>query len=424
MHRFPTLAALLLVPALAACGDSAPAKPAPGAPGALGGGPAKLGRKMPEFTPSGIADDFKKYQELDSAFRHSRTEDEKTKAEKELEAWKAEFPARWEGKDVPGPECLKFAAMLQACKKYSEAATQVRKYLAVAPDDSPNFVNATTLLIVALAQSGDYDGADRELKASRETVYKTQEGARKGVEETIAKCMYDNGRLDQAVVHFEHQATSDWGDIEAAILGVDCYLRLGKTSDAVDLARRAGDFIKEGKKSDRVKQLQQQVALVGRPAPDFSAAKWWKGTGGPVSTQQLKGAVTVVFAWNMQKQWNKWFFERINALAKDYAEKGVQVIGISRLAKFDAFRMCTDANMTDEKELEFYDAWAREYQVNFPLAVGANGDEALIDAWACHVVPTYIVVGKDGSVTYVRTGKDELYFASLREMIDKALQKP
>ena len=72
--RHPSLASVLsafAVLALAGCGGSSPAPaPAEGEGGAapLGGGGGKsLGKKMPEFQPSGIKDDFKKLREAKDA---------------------------------------------------------------------------------------------------------------------------------------------------------------------------------------------------------------------------------------------------------------------------------------------------------------------------------------------------------------------
>jgi len=77
--------------------------------------------------------------------------------------------------------------------------------------------------------------------------------------------------------------------------------------------------------------------------------------------------------------------------------------------------------MSDDEELAFYDRWGEQYGVTYPLAVGAYGDPALIDAWVAHVVPCIVIVGKDGVVTYVRTGKEEEHFAILKEMVEQAL---
>jgi AhpC/TSA family protein len=424
-RRFAAVLLPVAALALAACGDSSSSPKAPGAaggpPGALA--PRKLGKKMPEFTPSGIAEDFKKWQELDSAVRHSTKEDEQDAAKKALDDFLKEFPARWEGKDVPPPEAYKYAVLLQKCRLYPQAINQVRRWIEVAPDDNVNYVNAHLCMIQCLASSGDFAGAENELNAIRETILKGRDMDRRGAEESIANSMLLGGQLEGAANHFDTIATGGMGDAENAILGVDCYLRLGKVADANRLATRMVEIVQGGHSADRVKWLQQQVALVGKPAPGFEGAKWWKGTGGPVTAENLKGKVTVVFVWNMKSSWNKWFFERLNAMVKDYAGKPFQVVGISRLARFDPRKMATKADMTDEEELELYDLWAQQYGNDYPLAVGGKDDEALVNAWAAYVVPSYIVIGKDGIISYVRTGKNPEHFIALREMVDKALAR-
>src|SRR5258706_7609499 len=126
----------------------------------------------------------------------------------------------------------------------------------------------------------------------------------------------------------------------------------------------------------------------------------------------------------MKSTLNKCFSERLTLLTKNYADKPLQVVGISRLAKFDPINMCTKPDMTEEDELKFYEMWCAQYSINYPLAVGAKDDDGLIDAWAGYVVPYFVLVGKDGNVTYMRTGKGTEHFAALREMLDKAMAGP
>ncbi|NUN51672.1 MAG: TlpA family protein disulfide reductase [Planctomycetaceae bacterium] len=155
------------------------------------------------------------------------------------------------------------------------------------------------------------------------------------------------------------------------------------------------------------------------PAPKLEARVLGEGH---LSLEDLRGKVVVVFSWNMQAQWAKWFFERLRRLHDDYAPRGVVVVGISRLHRFDPVRMEVDESMSEEAELMFYDAWTREYGVDHPLAVG-DRDGILMAAWAARVVPMFVVVGKDGNVAYVRTGKEEEHFGILREVLDRELAR-
>jgi tetratricopeptide (TPR) repeat protein len=378
---------------------------------------------MPEFQPSGVKEDFRKWQGLDGAVRGAKTEAEQAAASAALAAFLGEFPARWEGKEIPAPEAFMYAHLLQKCRLYPQAVVEVRRWIEVAPEDSVNYANAHLALIACLALSGDFPGAEAVLKEAWEGALKGREMDCRGAEEAIANAAMAAGNLELAANHYETLAVAGPGDVEDAILGVDCRLRLGKADEAVRLADRAAAAIKEGRAAERAKVLQQQVALVGKPSPGFSAARWWKGVGGPVTAESMKGKVTVVFSWNMKAAWAKWFFERLNRMVKDYAGRPVLFVGVSRLARFDPVNMCTDAELTDEKELVFYDMWTQQYEVACPLAVGAFQDTALVDAWAAHIVPAYVVVGKDGVVSYVRSGKNEEHFAALRGMVDRALER-
>ena len=426
MRRLASLVLpLSAVLSLAACGGGSSAPPAK--PGEPGGPPAvtgpKLGRKLPtDFTPSGVKDDWKKMVELEDAVKSSRKEDEQAAAKKALADYLADFPARWEGKTVPPAEACYFAIVLQKCKQYQKAAVEAARYIEVAPEDSPNALNCWTVKISSLAQAGDFDGAESELKSISETVFKNRETDLRRLQETIANSMLKGNRIDLAAENFRAQAEGS-SDMESAIQAVDCYLRLGRNDDAVRLARRMTDLIKEGKNVERAKWLVGQLELIGRPAPSLGGAKWWKGNGGPVAEADLKGKVSIVFTWNMKSQWNKFFFDRVAALLKDYADKPVQAIGLSRLAHYDPTTGGTKADMTEDQELQYYDMWCQQYPITYPLAIDGFEKLDLIDPWVGHVVPYYVVVGKDGNVFYVRTGKNEEHFAALKEMIDKALAK-
>ena len=102
---------------------------------------------------------------------------------------------------------------------------------------------------------------------------------------------------------------------------------------------------------------------------------------------ETESDVTLVFSWNMQARWIEYFFKRISKLHNDYSAQGIQIVGLSRLAKFDAMQGGTVPELTDDQELDQYQAWKNQYGVVYPLAVGAYGDTSLMDDWACNVIP-------------------------------------
>lgn len=429
MLSAPRLCLALATPLLlAACGGDSPSPSGPGGGGGGDGGkPVALGHQMPEYTPSGIKEDFKQWKEAKAAWSGARLEDEKTKLRQALDQLTTDLIAKWENREppVPAPEALYLATFLKEAHKHPEAVAQYRKYLSVADPTSGNFLNSTTALIGCLAETGDFDGAMAELKKSADTTYKDKDMDRMQAETSVALCMMNTGQVERAAAVFENLMTLGVGDPESALYAVDCYQRMGRNDEALRVAQKAADFYKEGRQADRMKVLLASASMLGRPSPDFSGARGWSGVGGPVTREMMQGKVVVVYSWNMQAQWMKWFYQRIGALNEEYAPKGVLFVGISRFAHFDANKMVTKADMTEEEELTFYDAWTREYKVTWPLAVGPFGDEGapFMDAWAGSIIPAITVVGKDGKVFYVRTGKNPEHMAALKEMIEKAVNK-
>ena len=402
--------------------DSAHAVPGePAAPVAAAPEPEPAPAPAP-FLPSGLKEDFKLFSGTKAAWKAARTEDARTEARAKLDALVAELVARWSARVVPAPEGQYWGTILREAGRHGEAVAAYRGYLAVSDPASANSLASTTNMIASLVDAGEFDGAAAELERAAATVYADRPEDRARAETALALGLMRAGRLEEAAARFGMIMDMGPGDPESALHGVDCLLRLGRTDAAARLAAAAAARFPEGRVADRMRLLVDQVALVGRPSPGFGAARWWKGEGPPPTEEELRGKVVVVYSWNMQAQWVRWFFERLNRLHADYAPRGVVVVGISRLHRFDPNKMVYDESMTEEQELMFYDAWKKEYAVAHPLAVGEY-DGALMEAWSARVIPMIVVVGKDGAVAYVRTGKDEEHFGILREVLERELAR-
>ena len=425
--RLASLAlACLALPALSSlggCGGSDPAPEGGAAPAVeTPKGPPK--KEMPKYDKSGILEEIKKWQDLRGAVKYAKTKEEKAAAEQAVADFQKAAVEKWGAKGVPAPEGYYLGILHDAAGDPVKAVLETRRYLDVAPEDHVNAPHALTLIIKCQSAQEDFDGAEATLAKGLAGTFQFKQAERAGAEATLAAALVKAGRFESAARHYEAVAALGTGDPESVIFAADCLQRIGRAPDGAALARKSVDLFKDqAKNADRMKLLARSCELVGQPAPGFEGARHWKGVGGPVVPEGLQGQVTVVFAWKMESRWIKQFFQRINQLHSDFADRGVQVIGISRLWKYDPSQGGTVADMTDERELEFYDMWAREYSVNYPLAVGAYGDESLMDAWAARVVPSEIVVGKDGKVAYTRVGKEEEHFAALRQMIEKELAK-
>ncbi len=424
-NRLAVLALVASV-ALPGCGGGkkpAEAKPETEAPKKVEA--QKPTKTMPKFDKSGIVDDLKKLRARREEVKHG-TREEKEKAQAELDTLLKEVEARWATKPVPDPEGY-YLAMVQTefLGKHAEAVTSLKRYLAVVPENSDNFGNAHGLLVRALLASGDLDGAEAALRTARAGPLGARPGDLQQGELALAGGLEKAGRLEAAARHFTAAFETGTADPEAAVFATDCLQRAGKPAEAVALARKALEVLKGSQSSEeRMKVRVAACLLVGKEAPGFAGARYWKGTGGPVADAALQGKVTLVFGWKtefspgLMKGWST----RLRKLADDYEDR-VQCVGVSRLQRFDPRIGQFNKDLTVEEELDFYDGYERQYNLRFPLAVGGLGETTLVDAWCASVVPSFAVVGKDGRVAYTRTGFNDDHFATVRAEIDKALAK-
>lgn len=426
----PALPAFLLAAGLlwAGCGGSDSA-----APKQDGGTATKEEKKeekpplkeMPKDYPkSGIKEDYAKLKEAESAAKYAK-KDAKEAAEAALEALVKELVDKYSTKEVHGAECHYLALLMDKANRPGEAMAAAKRYVEVARGtDSKNFEGMVYLVLKSQAAMGDLDGAEIELSKAQTGDLASKSDLVGATAVFIAKAAEAKGDFAQAARMWEVAMVQGAGDPEAAIFGTDCLQRAGNMESAVRLAKKAVEgFASNPKNQDRMKDLLAAVELVGQDAPGFPGAKHWKGTGGPIDTAALKGTVTVIFSWNLQMRTAKQFFHNLNKVQGDYSDRGLQVVGISRIEKYDPIQDGTIADMTEETELAFYDTWEQQFGTRCAFAIAGHEDFTLVNAWAASRVPGLIVVGKNGKVAYTRTGYLEEHFDALRQMIDREYAK-
>jgi hypothetical protein len=364
---------------------------------------------------------------MDAAFLLERDPRTMTREGTAIARWLAEVRARTPAAEVPISEGLIYAEALRLAGLSREAEAEDRRYLAWAPKESNERVMACWVLVLSLVEGGDADGAERELDAAPAKMPKSTSWPPRAMVRAVADGLAAAGRFERAALRYASLREGHPLDVDDVARAAECWLRLGRSEEAGKLASEAVAALQKASSPktrellDRALLLSRQVALVGQPAPGFGPARWWKGAGGPVGDDALRGSLTVVAGWDMAGEARGSGLEGLDALSRDYGPKGVRVVGISRLARFNPCRKVADPDMTEEDELGFYDALARDRRISFPLAIGAYGDDSLLDSWGVTAAPLLLLVGKDGKIAYVRGGTSGPDLAALRAMIDRVL---
>ncbi|WP_439106113.1 TlpA family protein disulfide reductase [Congregibacter sp.] len=139
----------------------------------------------------------------------------------------------------------------------------------------------------------------------------------------------------------------------------------------------------------------------------------WTGTdlitGDSVAFPEvLGGKPAVILFWATWCPYCKAFMPRAAEIQAEYAEAGVQIIGLNH------------------KERGYGDAAAYAKSLGFPLVAVADAD-AIGDAWSIDFIPGLLVVDGEGNVVYRRRSTDlpagskvsQVWASEVRAVLDK-----
>jgi len=144
-----------------------------------------------------------------------------------------------------------------------------------------------------------------------------------------------------------------------------------------------------------------EMALVGKPAPDFKLALL---EGGEIELSALKGKNVVLLDF-----WATWcgpcrqVMPALDRVSKDYASKGVRYLAVNlreEPAKINAYLK----------------------QAGLELEVPLDKDGKVAESYAVRGIPTMVIVDKEGIVREVHVGASPNLEVELRKALDEILR--
>jgi len=137
-------------------------------------------------------------------------------------------------------------------------------------------------------------------------------------------------------------------------------------------------FAREGAQGDKAwEKIQEQV---GKPAPDFEVGQWQSHSdmaGGPIKS--MRGEIVLIDFWGTWCPPCKANMPKSTKIAKEYAKKGVRVVGVCNTRGSDSMMET-----------------AKEHDGMFAMA--ADVDDKTRKAYGVQWWPYYVVVDRDGIV--------------------------
>ncbi len=201
------------------------------------------------------------------------------------------------------------------------------------------------------------------------------------------KLMHQRGRADMKTA----EVTVDYTIVEpGAAVKAEQFAWI-PPADAREMATAARD--------DQEDDGDGAMALVGKPAPDFTATGL---DGKPIKFADLKGSVVVLDFWASWCGPCVQGLPALDQLARDYQARGVRVLAINQQEDVDKVR-----------------GFINSKGLTLPVALD---DGSIAEKYRVKGIPQTVVIGKDGKVRNILVGFGPGSEEKLRAAIDAAIR--
>lgn len=143
-----------------------------------------------------------------------------------------------------------------------------------------------------------------------------------------------------------------------------------------------------------------QLELIGQNAPAIAPGTWLNGT--PKVLAAYRGRVVVLNFWAPWCVSSRQILPALVRLDKQYDEKDVLFIGLSRLYGKYSDDTGNKGAVEKEEEIELIKAFLERHLIGFPIVVNDEGQDA--ENYGVGSVPTLVVMDKKGAVAHVQVG--------------------
>lgn len=379
-----------------------------------------------------ISEDFRRDLEKQTA----RPDDAEARLEpliKAAAARSAQFKiAEWKGEEL-----YALATLYDWAEQFDRASEAWRAYLSGGETKRDKEINARASLVRALIEQEKFDDADLALqqldfsgpafqegyealivtrialRKSLAVAYRDREQYEKAARQarTGYNLMWRTGPRETMEPLLREQRDHDQAELAAIV--ITSLERLGKTAEATSFARAATPY-GAGEKSV-FEQEMTAARLINGKAPGLLMQKW-AGTA-QLKSEDLRGKVLLLNFWAMWAIPSHAALPFLRDYHQRYADKGLTVIGLTHFYG----RSDKESDLSVEREMQALQAFAREHQMTYPLAVSSADDLTNEDRYSVISMPTIVLIDRKGRVRMIRRGTGN--WRTLEKQITKLLEE-
>lgn len=161
----------------------------------------------------------------------------------------------------------------------------------------------------------------------------------------------------------------------------------------------------------QMRDFHRQIALIGRPAPEFAVKEWIIGP--PTTLADLKGKVTILEFWATWCKPCEQIFPKLNELHQRYGAQGLVILALTR------FFLAYGQEQAQPEELVLMRSFVENHGVRF--RVGVSEDEQTQTTFGATGLPMMALIDRRGIVRLITVSTDDEKFKST---LNECLNEP
>ena len=160
----------------------------------------------------------------------------------------------------------------------------------------------------------------------------------------------------------------------------------------------------------QMRDFHSQIALIGRPAPEFAVKEWIIGPGTTLADQ--KGKVTILEFWATWCKPCEQMFPKLNELHQTYGAQGLVIVALTR------FFLAYGHEQAQPEELALIRSFVENHGVEF--RVGVSEDEQTQTIFGAMGLPIIVLIDRQGIVRLITVStEDERFKTTLNECLNE-----